>query len=95
MSIFESYVIVSTRVLEGNEVPTLAYKEAPEAEDDSGWTILSGNETDKELDDQDSFLIEEMSKVLQLHPSLKSVVSSNEQEAYYVFENKQWSKVDQ
>jgi hypothetical protein len=53
-NLVEKYIgrcLVTKRVLEGEDPPGYLYREESDHEDDSGWRILAGNETDEFLDD--------------------------------------------
>lgn len=56
-NIVERYIkrcFVTKRVLDGTDAPGYLYREDPDRDDDSGWRITAGNETDEYMDDPDN-----------------------------------------
>ena len=56
--------LVSVRVLHDGEPIGSLYRETPEQEDDSGWRILAGDETDDYFDDEDAVAYVSLGAVL-------------------------------
>jgi hypothetical protein len=71
------YVAVSNRVMiDGAHVGYL-YREAPEKEEDSGWWILAGDETQEYVDDPNNFAFYNASTILERVPELRSVLGAD------------------
>jgi hypothetical protein len=47
LDIYEKYALVSNMVFEGKKIVRFLYREKPDREEDSGWRLFSGYETDE------------------------------------------------
>jgi hypothetical protein len=70
------YIIASSHVAtEGKPVGYL-YREEPDNENDSGWRVFSGEETQEYADDPTNFAMYNASTIVELDPSIASVLDT-------------------
>lgn len=68
--------LVSTRITrEGAPIGWL-YREAPDRDDDSGWRILAGDESDESADDPENIVVLPLREVLERHPDIEPLLST-------------------
>ncbi len=68
-------VLVSKKVTGGADI-LFVYRDSPE-EDDSGWTLMSGNEPDAWLEDRERFEVLTIGWALDRDPSLKEILGAS------------------
>ncbi|TFW28878.1 immunity protein Imm33 domain-containing protein [Massilia horti] len=67
---------VTRKVLYDGEKAGYIYREEPEEDDDSGWRIMAGNESDQYLDDQENVLYVSLGAVLNQDDSFAHLLGS-------------------
>lgn len=93
---FETYFLrcfVTNRVLEGEKY-RYVYKEPPDTEDDSGWRILVGNETDEEMEDPSKLSYVALGAVLNKDDSLMSILYEDDGEWAWDDASDSWMPVE-
>ena len=70
-------IFVSRRSHDQDVRPGYLYREEPDNERDSGWRALVGDETDDEVDDPDSILLQELGFLLDRWPELRPVFETD------------------
>lgn len=73
---------VTNRVLDGTAPPGYLYREAPEREDDSGWRITAGDESEAYMDDPDNSSYVSLGAVLSRNDSFVHLLDTPEGCAY-------------
>lgn len=66
----ELKALVSAMCLEEDECVRFLYREEPDREEDSGWRMFSGHETDEYNDDPDNIAVVDIGWMLDKDPSL-------------------------
>ena len=67
---------VTRKVLYDGEKVGRAYREEPEGENDSGWRILAGNETEEYMDDEENVFFVSLGAVLNKDDSFVHLLTS-------------------
>ena len=78
-NLVERYIprcFVTKRVLEGDDIPGYIYREDADNEDDSGWRILAGDETEEFLDDPNNSTFVSLGAVLRTNDSFVHLLDS-------------------
>lgn len=75
--LLEKKILVSRRSHEQDLRPGWVYREVPDNDQDSGWRALIGDETDEELDDVSSILLQSLGFVLDRWPELRPVLKTD------------------
>lgn len=70
-------ILVSRRSHEQDLRPRWVYREEPDNEQDSGWRALAGDESDDELSEASSILLQALGFVLDRWPELRPVFSTD------------------
>lgn len=73
-----NYAIVSHDVLNNHQDIGFLYKESPAFEQDSGWRLFSGMESDEYVENPAHFSTLLLSDVLQDYPQLNELMSEKE-----------------
>jgi hypothetical protein len=69
-------IFVSRRSHERDLYPGFVYREQPDNGRDSGWRALVGDETEAEVDDPGTILLQELGPVLERWPELRVLVET-------------------
>jgi hypothetical protein len=70
-------MFVSRRLHEQDTRPGVVYRESPDNDDDSGWRALVGDETQTEVDDPGSILLQSVGSMLDRWPELRPVLETD------------------
>ncbi len=74
MRIKLGYIIASNQVMiDGKRIGYL-YRERPDNESDSGWRVMSGDETEVYADDPANWALYNASTIVDMDPSIKAVL---------------------
>lgn len=73
-------VLVSRRVVKGATV-LFAWRDKPD-DDDSGWTLLAGTESDAVMQDRNKFVQWTVGEVLDLDPTLAQILGAPPDSSY-------------
>lgn len=68
--------LVSTRVTREGAAIGWLYREAPDRDDDSGWRILAGEESDEYTDDPSNVVALPLREVIRHHPDIEPFLTS-------------------
>ncbi|WP_097122933.1 DUF2185 domain-containing protein [Pseudoxanthomonas wuyuanensis] len=71
------YVTVSNRVMVDGRRVSYLYREEPDNEDDSGWRIFSGDETQEYAGNPANFSLYNASTLIEVEPALLEVLSAD------------------
>ena len=74
---------VTKRVLDDGERVDYLYREPPDSEDDSGWRILAGDETDEYMDDPGNIAYVSLGAVLSKDDSFRDLLDTPAPCAYW------------
>lgn len=69
------YVTVSDRVMRDGCRVGYLYREQPDSEDDSGWRVFAGDETQQYADDPNNFALYNATTLIALEPALASILT--------------------
>jgi hypothetical protein len=64
------YIIASSQVANGGKPVGYMYREEPDNENDSGWRVFSGEETQQYADDPTNFAMYNASTIVAIDPSI-------------------------
>ncbi len=67
------YIIASHQVMVGGKQIGYLYREAPDNEQDSGWRVFSGEETQEYSDDPSNFSMYNASTLIEHDPMLRDL----------------------
>jgi hypothetical protein len=70
----DQFVIISKNCLETEGQVRFIYRERPEQEEDSGWRIFSGEESDEEASDLQNFKEVNLAHLINRDPTLSDVI---------------------
>ena len=85
--------IVTNTVAEQGEPVGFLYLEAPVFENDSGWRIFSGDETDEYTDNPDNFSIVSLSAITADNPDIAPLLTQAEGSAWELNEDGEFQAV--
>ena len=85
--------IVTNTVAEQGEPRRFLYREAPVFENDSGWRIFSGDETDEYTDNPDNFSIVSLSAITADNPDIAPLLTQAEGSAWELNEDGEFQAV--
>ena len=85
--------IVTNTVAEQGEPAGFLYREAPVFENDSGWRIFSGDETDEYTDNPDNFSIVSLSAITADNPDVVPLLTQAEGSAWELNEDGEFQAV--
>jgi len=68
------YVTVSNRVMIDGARVRYLYREPPDSDDDSGWRVFSGDESQEYADDPSNFALYNASTLLAQAPEVRAVI---------------------
>lgn len=71
------YIIASSEVMNENKPIAYLYREAPDNENDSGWRVFSGYESDEYANDASNFAMYNAETVIQLSPDIVNVIAED------------------
>ena len=74
MEIRVGYIIASREITEGGKPVGYLYREESDDENDSGWRVFSGEETQEYVDDPANFAMYNASTIVDLDPSVRSIL---------------------
>lgn len=69
------YIIASHEVTEAGKNIGYFYRERPDNDEDSGWRVFSGEETQAYTDDPDNFSFYNASTIVKLDPTIAPFLS--------------------
>ena len=69
------YIIASHQVTESNKAIGYFYREEPDNDEDSGWRVFSGEETQEYAADANNFSMYNASTIVQLEPSIAPLLA--------------------
>lgn len=84
--LLEKKVFVSRRSHEDDVRPGFLYREAPDNEQDSGWRALVGDESDDEVDDPGSILLQSLGFLLDRWPELRPVLETDDESSEWAWD---------
>ncbi|HRI67666.1 MAG TPA: DUF2185 domain-containing protein [Polyangium sp.] len=70
------YIIASNKVAKERKRVGYMYREVPDNDDDSGWRVFSGEETQDYADDAQNFAMYNASTILEIDPSVGAVLGT-------------------
>jgi hypothetical protein len=70
------YVILSNLIAQGRSKVGFLYRENPDNKLDSGWRMFSGDEDEDYIENPDNFGMYDSKKVLDIDPSIESLLDS-------------------
>lgn len=76
-SLLRKRVLVSRRSYEGDERPRFVYREEPDDRSDSGWRVVTGEETHAEVDDPGNIVVQPLSALVERWPELRPVFETD------------------
>ena len=76
------YIIASREITEGGKPIGYMYREEPDNENDSGWRVFSGEESQAYTDDPANFAIYNASTIVDLDPSIRWLLEARFPIAY-------------
>jgi hypothetical protein len=76
------YIIASRDVTENGKHVGYLYREEPDNENDSGWRVFSGEETQEYADDPANFAMYNASTIVDLEPSIRVLLGANAPAAF-------------
>jgi hypothetical protein len=79
-------MFVSRRLHEQDTRPGFVYREPPDDDHDSGWRALVGDESQAEVDDPGSILLQSVGFMLDRWPELRPVLESDPQLGAWVWD---------
>ncbi|PKN24331.1 MAG: DUF2185 domain-containing protein [Deltaproteobacteria bacterium HGW-Deltaproteobacteria-22] len=88
------YIIASREVTEKGKPVGYIYREAPDNENDSGWRVFSGEETQEYADDPANFAMYNASTIVDLDPSVRVLLGEEAPVAFERDESGGFTKVD-
>lgn len=68
------YIIASNEVISGKKPVGYLYREEPDNENDSGWRLFSGEETQEYADDPRNFAMYNASTIVDLHSDVRELL---------------------
>lgn len=85
--------IATNTVAKQNRPVGFLYREAPVFENDSGWRIFSGDETDEYTDNPDNFSIVSLSAITADNPDIAPLLTQAEGSAWELNEDGEFQAV--
>jgi len=76
------YIIASREVTEGDKRVGYLYREQPDNDNDSGWRVFSGEETQEFADDPANFAMYNASTIVDLEPSIRTMLGATAPAAF-------------
>ncbi len=70
------YIIASNKVARERQPIGYLYREEPENQNDSGWRVFSGEESEEYADDAANFAMYNASTILEIDPSIASCLEA-------------------
>ena len=70
------YIIASREVAQEGKPVGYMYREEPDNENDSGWRVFSGDETQEFADDPANFAMYNASTIIELAPSIRTLLET-------------------
>lgn len=70
------YIIASNKVAKERKRIGYMYREEPDNENDSGWRVFSGDETQEYADDAQNFAMYNASTILAIDPSIGTLLAT-------------------
>ncbi len=64
------YIIASNEVMKNGKPIGYFYREQPDEEDDSGWRVFSGEESQEYVDNPDNFFMYNASTIVKFEPAI-------------------------
>ena len=80
---YRARCFITNRVLNGEATARYVYREAPDSENDSGWRITAGDETDEYMDDPENSAYVSLGAVLRRDDSIRSLLDTPAPCAYW------------
>ena len=71
------YIIASHDVTKNGKRIGYCYREEPDREDDSGWRVFSGDETQEYADDPGNFSMYNASTIVEIEPRLADLLQTD------------------
>jgi hypothetical protein len=88
------YIIASREVTENGKSVGDMYRGEPDNENDSGWRVFSGEETQEYADDPTNFAMYNASTIVDLDPSIRTLLGVPAPVAFERDESGRFVKVD-
>ena len=88
------YIIASREVTEKGNPVGYMYREEPDNENDSGWRVFSGKETQEYADDPANFAMYNASTIVDIDPSVRVLLGEEAPVAFERDESGGFTKVD-
>jgi hypothetical protein len=76
MKIRIGYIIASNEVAKDRKPVGYLYREAPTDDDDSGWRVFSGEETQEYADVAENFALYNASTIIEIDPSIRALLDT-------------------
>lgn len=70
------YIIASNRVAKDRKLVGYLYREVPDNENDSGWRVFSGEESEEYAEDPANFAMYNASTILEIDPTIAPLLGS-------------------
>lgn len=71
------YIIASNQIMKDGKKIGYLYREKPEDENDSGWRVFSGDESQEYVDNSANFAMYNAVTIVELEPQLKNILDSD------------------
>lgn len=68
------YIIASNRVAKDRRLVGYLYREPPDNENDSGWRVFAGDESQEYADEPANFAMYNASTIIEIDPSIASLL---------------------
>ncbi len=68
------YIVANKAIMERGEPVGYLYREEPDSDNDSGWRVFTGNETQAEADDARNFAMYNATTLVSLAPGIASLL---------------------
>ena len=68
------YIIASNQITKNGKKVGYLYREEPDNENDSGWRVFSGEESQEYADDPTNFAMYNASTIVELDPEIKNLL---------------------
>jgi len=88
------YIIASREITENGKPVGYMYREKPDNENDSGWRVFSGEETQEYADDPANFAMYNASTIVDLDPSILALLGEQAPAGFERDESGSFMKVD-